>query len=74
MRLFRIVSRRALYTFAFLSSGFLCGCESLMKNFSDNLTHWNMLGQEALEDPIKAVGGPNFDPKAIGCSRSGNIG
>jgi hypothetical protein len=28
-----------------------------MKKFSDHLTHWDMLGQEALEDPIKAVGG-----------------
>ena len=29
------------------------GCKAL----SDRLTHWNMLGQDALEDPIKAVGG-----------------
>jgi hypothetical protein len=34
-----------------------CGCQTFMKGFSDRLTHWNMLGQEALEDPIKAVGG-----------------
>ena len=29
------------------------GCKML----SDRLTHWHMLDQEALEDPIKAVGG-----------------
>ncbi|HTU16795.1 MAG TPA: hypothetical protein VMG10_01930 [Gemmataceae bacterium] len=29
------------------------GCKAI----SDRLTHWNMLGQDALEDPIKAVGG-----------------
>jgi hypothetical protein len=28
-----------------------------MKHLSDHLTHWNMLGDEALDDPIKAVGG-----------------
>jgi hypothetical protein len=35
----------------------VCGCQTFMKKFSDHLTHWDMLGQEALEDPIKAVGG-----------------
>jgi hypothetical protein len=32
-------------------------CETLKKSFSDKLTHWSMLGQEAMEDPIQAVGG-----------------
>jgi len=35
----------------------LCGCAAIKKSLSDSLTHWTMLGQEALEDPIKAVGG-----------------
>jgi hypothetical protein len=30
-----------------------CGCQAL----SNRLTKWNMLGAEALDDPIKAVGG-----------------
>ena len=34
-----------------------CGCQAMLKHFSDRVTHWNMLGQDALEDPIKAVGG-----------------
>jgi hypothetical protein len=29
----------------------------MMKHLSDNLTHWDMLGQEAVNDPIRAVGG-----------------
>ncbi len=35
----------------------LAGCETFKKSLSDSLTHWAMLGPEALEDPIKAVGG-----------------
>jgi hypothetical protein len=30
-----------------------CGC----KAFVDRMAHWHMLGQEALENPIQAVGG-----------------
>jgi hypothetical protein len=33
------------------------GCQTLKQRMSDRLTHWKMLGQEALEDPIQAVGG-----------------
>jgi hypothetical protein len=38
------------------------GCQAL----SDRLTRWNMLGQEALADPVQAVGGDAvvFDPGA----------
>jgi hypothetical protein len=35
----------------------LCGCQAFMKKFSDRLTHWTMLDQQALDDPIQAVGG-----------------
>ncbi len=35
----------------------LCGCQVFMRGLSDRLTHWQMLGDEALDDPIKAVGG-----------------
>jgi hypothetical protein len=35
----------------------LGGCGLIRQGLSERLTHWNMLGQEALEDPIKAVGG-----------------
>ena len=35
----------------------LYGCQTIKQKFSDHLTHWNMLEQNALEDPIKAVGG-----------------
>lgn len=43
----------------------VCGCQGLMKRFSDRLTHWDMLGEEALDDPIQAVGGNGmvFVPK-----------
>ena len=34
-----------------------CGCEAFKQSLSNHLTHWNMLDQKALEDPIKAVGG-----------------
>jgi hypothetical protein len=33
------------------------GCHTFMKGLGDHLAHWQMLGQEALEDPIQAVGG-----------------
>jgi hypothetical protein len=38
-----------------------------MKGLSNRLTHWDMLGQDALEDPIQAVGGHGmeFMPKEI---------
>ncbi len=35
----------------------ICGCQAIKKSLSDSLTHWNMLGQDSLGDPIKAVGG-----------------
>jgi len=41
-----------------LLSGFtLWGCQTIKQGLTDHLTHWSMLGQDALEDPIKAVGG-----------------
>jgi hypothetical protein len=49
----------------------LCGCAAIRKSLSDSLTHWTMLDQEALEDPIKAVGGdgivftPNQDVRPL---------
>ncbi len=33
------------------------GCQAIKQRLDTSLAHWNMLGQEALEDPIKAVGG-----------------
>jgi hypothetical protein len=36
--------------------GALAGCQAL----SDRLTRWKMLGQEALDDPVQAVGGSAF--------------
>jgi hypothetical protein len=41
----------------FLSGLAFCGCQAIKQGLSDHLTHWTMLGQDALEDPIKAVGG-----------------
>jgi hypothetical protein len=35
----------------------LYGCQAIKQHLTDHLTHWNMLGQETVEDPIKAVGG-----------------
>jgi hypothetical protein len=35
----------------------LIGCQAVMEKFSQHLTHWDMLKQDALDDPIKAVGG-----------------
>jgi hypothetical protein len=42
----------------------LYGCQTIKTHLSDHLTHWNMLDQKALEDPIKAVGGDGvvFNP------------
>jgi hypothetical protein len=35
----------------------LDGCHAIKQRLSDDLTHWNMLGEEAVEDPLRAVGG-----------------
>jgi hypothetical protein len=49
----------------------LWGCQTIKQGLSDHLSHWTMLGQEALEDPIKAVGGdgivfsPGQDSRAL---------
>ena len=40
-----------------LSGLALCGCQTVKQGLTDHLTHWKMLEQDALEDPIKAVGG-----------------
>ncbi len=48
-----------------LALGFtVAGCKAI----SNRLTHWKMLGQEALDDPIQAVGGDGivFAPRADG--------
>jgi hypothetical protein len=60
-RCFRGRVRIAL-VFSMLSVVALVSC----KAFSDRLSHWQMLGGEALEDPIKAVGGDGivFAPHA----------
>jgi hypothetical protein len=51
-------SRAQVLGVIFLFSGVaLCGCQTFKNGLSDRLTRWTMLGQEALEDPIKAVGG-----------------
>src|SRR5271166_446080 len=46
----------------------VCGCETIKQGLTDHLTHWNMLEQDALEDPIKAVGGDGmvFTPQQEG--------
>ncbi len=33
------------------------GCHTIHQVLTDRLTHWNMLGQDALENPLQAVGG-----------------
>src|ERR1017187_2891743 len=33
------------------------GCQTMMNAFSQKLTHWKMLDDKALDDPIQAVGG-----------------
>jgi hypothetical protein len=49
----------------------LGGCQLIKQSLTNRLTHWNMLGEEALEDPIKAVGGdgivfaPNQDDRPL---------
>jgi len=49
----------------------LYGCQAIKQHLSDHLTRWNMLGAEALDDPIKAVGGggivftPNQDTRPM---------
>jgi hypothetical protein len=48
---------RVLGLLLLLSGLALCGCQFIKQTLTDKLTHWNMLGQDALEDPIKAVGG-----------------
>jgi hypothetical protein len=65
-------SRIQVLALLILSCGLaLCGCQTIKKSLSDHLTHWNMLRQEALEDPIKAVGGdgivftPNQDSRPL---------
>jgi hypothetical protein len=35
----------------------LVGCQAVMEKLSQHLTHWDMLREEALADPIQAVGG-----------------
>jgi hypothetical protein len=53
--------RARLWLWAFLVLPLLLvpvleGCQAI----SDHLSRWNMLGQEALEDPVRAVGGDAF--------------
>jgi hypothetical protein len=48
---------RTLAFMLFIIGLALCGCQTIRQELSDRLTHWNMLGQDALDDPIKAVGG-----------------
>jgi len=40
-----------------LSGLCLWGCQAIKNHLDTSLAHWSMLGQEAMEDPIKAVGG-----------------
>jgi hypothetical protein len=35
----------------------LCGCQAIKQHLSQRLSRWKMLGDDALEDPVKAVGG-----------------
>ena len=50
----------------------LYGCQTIKQALSEHLTHWSMLGQEALEDPIQAVGGDGIVFTPIQDSRSLN--
>ncbi len=72
--LLRLKARRSTYAVGgiiILFAVVICGCQTvrqtIKKSLSDNLSHWKMLGQDALEDPIAAVGGdgvvfgPNFE-------------
>jgi hypothetical protein len=72
MRQLRVGSSiRAIGILLLLCALALGGCETIKQGLSDHLTHWNMLGQEALDDPIKAVGGdgvvflPNQDSRPL---------
>jgi hypothetical protein len=58
--MFRLCLPRSLRGFGWLLllvGVTVCGCQAVMEKLSDRLTHWKMLGDDALEDPIKAVGG-----------------
>jgi hypothetical protein len=46
----------------------ICGCQALLKSMESKLATWHMLGQEALEDPIQAVGG---DGVVFSCKQGG---
>jgi hypothetical protein len=66
MALARIVSKvRTGVVLVVVAGSVVAGCQSLTRGFSDRLTRWQMLGGEALEDPIQAVGGDGivFAPK-----------
>jgi hypothetical protein len=49
----------------------ILGCQAMLEKFSQHLTKWDMLKDEALDDPFKAVGGdgvlfvPNEDTPAL---------
>jgi hypothetical protein len=60
--------RRFWYWFVFVLPVMVGLVAAGCKAISNRLTHWNMLGQEALEDPIKAVGGDGivFTPRKDG--------
>jgi hypothetical protein len=58
MRLPKARSRVRAFGFLLVLFGLaLGGCQAIKEGLSGHLTHWNMLEQDALEDPIKAVGG-----------------
>ena len=42
---------------ALLAAGGLSGCGSALKRLTDGLARWSIVGDEALEDPLRAVGG-----------------
>jgi hypothetical protein len=48
---------RALGLLLLLAGLGLGGCQTIRQALTDNLTHWDMLAQEAVENPITAVGG-----------------
>src|SRR5690348_14915431 len=52
-----VLVRRSWYWFVFVLPVMVGLAAAGCKAISNRLTHWNMLGQEALEDPITAVGG-----------------
>ncbi|HEV3262668.1 MAG TPA: hypothetical protein VG013_37860 [Gemmataceae bacterium] len=49
--------RRVVGASALLIGLAVLGCHAFMRGLSDHLSKWNMLGEEALADPIQAVGG-----------------